>query len=177
MWWSKTLCGAKALHVLEHLHHPLLIHQASRPYPRLHFYTRPADDPLPRVTFHREMDTRQRLLCWASDYAECSRSTKEVCAECVCSLRVALGKTCFAECPINCCRQSIGHSTKSLFSVVTLHFLSPNNKWVHTHFSPYLLWHLDLRDKAGCVSYVRQRRTSHIMTKCIEINVTSIIIT
>jgi hypothetical protein len=37
--------------------------------------------------------------------------------------------------------------------------------------------HLDLRDKAGCVSYVRQRRTSHIMTKCIEINATSIIIT
>jgi hypothetical protein len=39
------------------------------------------------------------------------------------------------------------------------------------------LSHSDLRDKAGCVSYARQRRTSHIMTKCIEINVTSIIIT
>jgi hypothetical protein len=39
------------------------------------------------------------------------------------------------------------------------------------------LSHPDLRDKAWCVSYVRQRRTSHIMTKCIEINVTSIIIT
>jgi hypothetical protein len=39
------------------------------------------------------------------------------------------------------------------------------------------LSHPDLRDKAGCVSYVRQRRTSHIMTKCIEINVTSISIT
>jgi hypothetical protein len=37
--------------------------------------------------------------------------------------------------------------------------------------------HPDLRDKVGYVSYVRQRRTSHIMTKCIEINVTSIIIT
>jgi hypothetical protein len=37
--------------------------------------------------------------------------------------------------------------------------------------------HPDLRDKAGCVSYVRQRRTSHIMTKCIEINVTNINIT
>jgi hypothetical protein len=37
------------------------------------------------------------------------------------------------------------------------------------------LSHPDLRDKAGCVSYVRQRRTSHIMTKCIEINVTNII--
>jgi hypothetical protein len=37
--------------------------------------------------------------------------------------------------------------------------------------------HLDLRGKVGCVSYVRQRRTTHIMTKCIEINVTNIIIT
>jgi hypothetical protein len=27
-WWSKTVCGAKALHVLEYLHHPLLIRQA-----------------------------------------------------------------------------------------------------------------------------------------------------
>jgi hypothetical protein len=35
----------------------------------------------------------------------------------------------------------------------------------------------DLRDKAGCVSYVRQRRTSHIMTKCIETNVIIIVIT
>jgi hypothetical protein len=35
--------------------------------------------------------------------------------------------------------------------------------------------HPDLRDKAGCVSYVRQKRTTHIMTKCIEINVTNII--
>jgi hypothetical protein len=40
-----------------------------------------------------------------------------------------------------------------------------------------MLSHPDLRDKAGCVSDVRQRRTSHIMTKCIEINVTNIIIT
>jgi hypothetical protein len=39
------------------------------------------------------------------------------------------------------------------------------------------LSHPDLRDKIGCVSYVRQRRTSHIMTKCIKINITSIIIT
>jgi hypothetical protein len=37
--------------------------------------------------------------------------------------------------------------------------------------------HSDLRGKAGCVSYVRQKRTTHIMTKCIEINVTNIIIT
>jgi hypothetical protein len=37
--------------------------------------------------------------------------------------------------------------------------------------------HLNLRDKDECVSYVRQRRTSHIMTKYIEINATSIIIT
>jgi hypothetical protein len=41
----------------------------------------------------------------------------------------------------------------------------------------YNLSHPDLRDKVGCVSYVRQRRTLHIMTKCIEINVTCIIIT
>jgi hypothetical protein len=33
----------------------------------------------------------------------------------------------------------------------------------------------DLKDKAECVSYVRQRRRTHIMTKCIEINVTNII--
>jgi hypothetical protein len=38
-----------------------------------------------------------------------------------------------------------------------------------------LLSHPDLRDKVGCVSYVRQRKTTHIMTKCIEINVTNII--
>jgi hypothetical protein len=30
------------------------------------------------------------------------------------------------------------------------------------------LSHPDLRNKAGCVSYVRQRRTSHIMTKCMR---------
>jgi hypothetical protein len=35
--------------------------------------------------------------------------------------------------------------------------------------------HPDLRDKAECVSYVCQRRTTRIMTKCIEINVTIII--
>jgi hypothetical protein len=38
------------------------------------------------------------------------------------------------------------------------------------------LSHPDLWGKAKCVSYVRQRRTTHIMTKCIEINVTNIII-
>jgi hypothetical protein len=37
------------------------------------------------------------------------------------------------------------------------------------------LSHPDLRGKPGCVSYVRQRKTTHIMTKCIEINVTNII--
>jgi hypothetical protein len=37
--------------------------------------------------------------------------------------------------------------------------------------------HPDLRGTPECVSYVRQRRTTHIMTKCIEINVTNIIIT
>jgi hypothetical protein len=35
------------------------------------------------------------------------------------------------------------------------------------------LSHPDLRGKAGCVSYVHQKGASHIMTKCIEINVTS----
>jgi hypothetical protein len=35
--------------------------------------------------------------------------------------------------------------------------------------------HPDLIGKVGCVSYVRQRRTTYIMTKCIEINVTNII--
>jgi hypothetical protein len=38
-----------------------------------------------------------------------------------------------------------------------------------------LLSHPDLRDKAECISYVRQRRTTHIMTNCIEINVIIII--
>jgi hypothetical protein len=32
--------------------------------------------------------------------------------------------------------------------------------------------HPGLRDKAECISYVRQRRTTHIITECIEINVT-----
>jgi hypothetical protein len=41
----------------------------------------------------------------------------------------------------------------------------------------YEVSHPDFRDKAGCVSYVCQRRTSHIMKKYIEINVTNIIIT
>jgi hypothetical protein len=38
-WRSETLCGVKALHVLEHLRHPLLICQAGLPlclHPRLH---------------------------------------------------------------------------------------------------------------------------------------------
>jgi hypothetical protein len=37
------------------------------------------------------------------------------------------------------------------------------------------LSHSDLRGKYRCVSYVRQKRTTHIITKCIEINVTIII--
>jgi hypothetical protein len=47
-WQSETLCGAKALHVLEHLRHPLMICQASLPlrlplrhHPRLHLLTFP----------------------------------------------------------------------------------------------------------------------------------------
>jgi phosphoribosylformylglycinamidine (FGAM) synthase-like amidotransferase family enzyme len=38
-----------------------------------------------------------------------------------------------------------------------------------------LMSHPDLRGKPGWVSYVGQRRTIHIKTKCIEINVTNII--
>jgi hypothetical protein len=43
-WRSETLCGAKALHVLEHLCHPLLIYQAGLPlhhHPRLYLLTFP----------------------------------------------------------------------------------------------------------------------------------------
>ena len=43
-------------------------------------------------------------------------------------------------------------------------------------FAPIpLLSHLNLRDKAGCVSYVRQGRTTHIITKCKEINAINIV--
>jgi hypothetical protein len=38
-----------------------------------------------------------------------------------------------------------------------------------------LLSHPDLRDKAGCISYVRQGRTTDIIIECIEINVINII--
>jgi hypothetical protein len=34
--------------------------------------------------------------------------------------------------------------------------------------------HPDLRDKAGCISYVRQGRTTHIITEYIDINVINI---
>jgi hypothetical protein len=37
------------------------------------------------------------------------------------------------------------------------------------------LSHPDLKDEVGCVSYVRQGRTTHIITECIEINVINII--
>jgi hypothetical protein len=47
-WQSETLCGTKALHVLEHLRHPLLIYQAGlllrlplRHHRRLHLLTFP----------------------------------------------------------------------------------------------------------------------------------------
>jgi hypothetical protein len=43
-WCSETMCGAKALHVLEHLRHPLLICQVGLPlryHPRLHLLTFP----------------------------------------------------------------------------------------------------------------------------------------
>jgi hypothetical protein len=55
-------------------------------------------------------------------------------------------------------------------------FIDIDTDYVRLLVGPsYFLLHPDLRDKAGCVSYVRQRRTTHIMTKCIEINITNII--
>jgi hypothetical protein len=50
-------------------------------------------------------------------------------------------------------------------------FLSRFRPTVNISLIPFLS-HPDLRDKAGCVSYVRQGRTTHIITECIEINVT-----
>jgi hypothetical protein len=52
-----------------------------------------------------------------------------------------------------------------------------SHQFIPQGWHPTRLSHPNLRDKVECVSYVRQRRTSHIMTKCIEINVTSIVIT
>src|SRR5688572_31269106 len=40
-WRSDALCGAKALHVLEHLRHPLISRRPLRHYPRLHLLTFP----------------------------------------------------------------------------------------------------------------------------------------
>jgi hypothetical protein len=40
---------------------------------------------------------------------------KKVCAEGLCSLRVALDKAYFVECPIKYTRQISGHSTKRRF--------------------------------------------------------------
>jgi hypothetical protein len=40
-WQSETLCGAKALHVLEHLRHPLISRLQLHHYPRLHLLTFP----------------------------------------------------------------------------------------------------------------------------------------
>jgi hypothetical protein len=42
------------------------------------------------------------------------------------------------------------------------------------HSANRSLSHPDLRDKAGCISYVRQGRTTHLITVCIEINVINI---
>jgi hypothetical protein len=41
----------------------------------------------------------------------------------------------------------------------------------------YFVSHPHLKDKAECVSYLRQEKTSHIMTECIEINIINILIT
>ena len=43
------------------------------------------------------------------------------------------------------------------------------------HEVGWCMSHPDLRDKAGCIPYVRQGRTTHIITECIEINVINII--
>jgi hypothetical protein len=51
------------------------------------------------------------------------------------------------------------------------HFYLPNNV-PFNHYDLHRLSHSDLRDKAGCISYVHQGRTTHIITECIEINVT-----
>jgi hypothetical protein len=40
-WRSETLCRAKALHVLEHIYHPLISRRLLYHYPRLHLLTFP----------------------------------------------------------------------------------------------------------------------------------------
>jgi hypothetical protein len=63
-----------------------------------------------------------------------------------------------------------------------MHVVHPYELWKTTNLQRYygylnslFLSHPDLRDKAGCVSYVCQGRTTHIITECIEINVINII--
>jgi hypothetical protein len=68
-------------------------------------------------------------------------------------------------------------SERQVFSPDMLLETEENIRMVWENLKTTQLSHPDLRDKVGCVSYVRQRRTSDIMTKCIEINVTHIIIT
>jgi hypothetical protein len=58
--------------------------------------------------------------------------------------------------------------------VVTSGSMRASGSWEKI-FEAQVLSHPDLRGKPECVSYVRQRRTTHTMTKCIEINVTNII--
>jgi hypothetical protein len=73
---------------------------------------------------------------------------------------------CKNEKPLEFIGRSIGHT------VAVTHLRL--RRWRRPQ-SLFNMSHPDLRDKAGCISYVRQRRTSHIMIKCIEINVTNII--
>jgi hypothetical protein len=53
-------------------------------------------------------------------------------------------------------------------------FLSRFHPAVNIPLIP-LLSHPDLKDKVGCVSYVCQGKTTHIIKECIEINVINII--
>jgi hypothetical protein len=60
--------------------------------------------------------------------------------------------------------------------------LPPNSgRYTSSSISSSVVWvasvvsHPDFRDKVGCVSYVHQVRTTHIIIECIEINVINII--
>jgi hypothetical protein len=73
-----------------------------------------ADGSLPRVAFRRGFDTRQSLLCQVSFYAKCFALDKQ----CLCRELYFAERGSFAECTINCTRQSAEHSTKSWIPVV-----------------------------------------------------------
>ena len=72
------------------------------------------------------------------------------------------------------CLCKAGRIWDDLWMRVVLPFYSPKVD-VTMRTSILLMSHPDLRGKAGCVSYVRQRRSTHTMTQCIETNVTNFI--